>query len=163
MPASSSSTLAGSLWLAAIGMFLILAGATFTWVLFTAWQRAEETRSWTPTPCRIISSKVISERRSPNAEIEHRTDIRYRYAFNGQSLTGNRIKRVNAATVHEESARKQLEEFPIGKEIVCYVNPVHPEQAVLKHDTRAALYTIWFPLLFVVGGMGIVWGALRRR
>lgn len=144
-------------------MILILAGATFTWVLFTAWQRAEETRTWTATPCRIISSKVTSERRSPNAEVEHRTEIRYSYSFDGHSLTGGRIKRVDAATVHKDNASKRLEEFPVGKETVCYVNPAHPEHAVLKHDTRAALYSMWFPLLFVVGGMGIVWGALRRR
>jgi hypothetical protein len=46
---------------------------------------------------------------------------------------------------------------------VCYVNPSDPTIAILKHGTRAALYSIWFPLLFVVGGLGIAWTAIRRK
>jgi len=33
---------------------------------------------------------------------------------------------------------------------------------VLQHGSRAALYSIWFPLLFVLGGFGMLRGALRR-
>jgi hypothetical protein len=42
------------------------------------------------------------------------------------------------------------------------VNPALPAEAVLEHASRAALYSIWFPLLFVVGGLGMLRGALKR-
>jgi hypothetical protein len=135
---------------------------TFTWVLWRAYTRAEETRSWAETPCTIITSTIISERPSPNSNITHRADIRYLYQFNGQSQTGTRIKRVDGATTHDERAQAVITAYPIGLQTNCYVNPADPRQAILKHGSRAALYSIWFPLLFVVGGLGMTWTALRR-
>jgi hypothetical protein len=46
---------------------------------------------------------------------------------------------------------------------MAFVNPAQPDFAVLKPDTKAAGYSIWFPLLFVVGGLGIVVRAIVRR
>jgi len=44
---------------------------------------------------------------------------------------------------------------------VCFVNPTAPDEAVLKRGSRGALFSIWFPLLFVVGGLGVAINALR--
>jgi hypothetical protein len=159
---SGTSPTSGRLWLAALGLSLALAGALFTWVLWTAWQRAEETRRWTPTPCLILSSRLEKERPTPHSNPVFKPQIRYTYLFEGQKHTGSRIKRVDSPSQHEEVAQKKIEGFPLGLEVTCFVNPAQPEVAVLKHDTRAALYSIWFPLLFVVGGLRIAWGALRR-
>jgi len=146
-----------------MGLFLALAGAVFIVVLWTAWQRAEETRRWTPVPCRIVSSKIVSSRPSPNANVEHRVIVAYLYVFQGKEYSGSRIKRVDAPTVHIERARKKLEAYPAGLQTTCHMNPAQPDQAVLQHDTRTALYSIWFPLLFVIGGLGMTWNAVRRR
>lgn len=163
MSNSTESTLSGRIWLVVMGLFIACAGLLFTWVLWTSWQRAEETRRWTALPCRIISARVISERPTPNSNPAHKAEIRYSYSFQGASYTGTRIKRVDAASQHEENVRQKLEAWPIGTEATCFVNPEAPLEAVLKHDTRAALYSIWFPLLFVFGGLGMTWNALRSR
>jgi hypothetical protein len=144
-----------------MGVVLALAGAGFTWGLWVAWQKAEETRRWKPTPCRIISAQLLSERPTPSSNVQHRVDLRYRYDFAGKSYTGTRIRRVEGPTVHESEARKKLESYPVGHETTCWVNPAQPDQAVLRHSSRAALYTLWFPLLFVAGGIGMTWNALR--
>ncbi len=146
-----------------MGLFLALAGAAFAWGLYQAWQKAEETRRWTPVPCLIISSAVQSERPSRHANIAHRAELRYRYHIAGQEKTGSKIKRVDGASSHEETARKVVEEFPVGSQATCYVNPANPDDTVLKHGSRAPLYSIWFPLLFVAGGLGMIWGALFRK
>jgi hypothetical protein len=163
MTATSSSSRSGRWWLAVMGIILALAGAGFTWGLWIAWQKAEETRRWTPTPCRIISAQVLSARPTPSSNVQHRVDLRYRYEFGGQTRTGQNIRRVDGPTVHESEARKKLEAYPVGHETTCWVNPAQPDQAILQHSTRAALYTLWFPLLFVAGGIGMAWNALRRR
>jgi hypothetical protein len=155
--------LAGRWWLAMLGLFLALAGMLFTWVLWRSYARAEETRSWTETPCTIVGSALRSERPSPNSNIAHRADIRYLYQFGGQTLTGTRIKRVDGATSHEERAQDVVANYAVGSQTVCFVNPTNPTQAILKHGSRAGLYSIWFPLLFVVGGLGMTWNALRSR
>lgn len=159
---SGSPSQAGRLWLAALGMSLALAGMLFTWVLWTAWQRAEETRRWTPTPCRIVSSRLEKERPTPNSNPVFKPKVSYTYNFAGQKLTSTRIKRVDIASQHEDVARKKIQPYPVGTEVTCYVNPAQPDFAVLKHDTRAALYSIWFPLLFVFGGLRIAWGTVKK-
>jgi hypothetical protein len=37
----------------------------------------------------------------------------------------------------------------------CRVNPHDPDFAVLKPDSLAPGYSIWFPALFVIGGLGM--------
>lgn len=162
MSLSPSPSLPGRLWLAGMGLFLAAAGILFVWVLWTAWQRAEETRSWTPIPCLIVSSRLSQERPTPNSNPAFRAEVRYSYTYAGKVMTGTHIKRVDSASQHEDVAKKKLEAYPVGSELTCYVNPKQPDQAILKHDTRAALYSIWFPGLFVVGGLGMAWNALKR-
>lgn len=160
---STAHSRAGRLWLTAMGLFLMLAGLTFTWVLWHAWQRAEETRRWTETPCRILTSRVVSERPTPHSPIAYRAEVKYHYQFHGANYTGSNIRRVDGVTQHEERAREIQERYVPGAETLCHVNPARPSQAVLQHDTRAALYSIWFPLLFVAGGAGMAWRALVVR
>ena len=146
-----------------MGLFLALAGAVFTGVLWRAYERAAETRTWTPVPCVVVSSKIDSRRPSPNSNIAHRVKVQYRYEFAGQTRTGTRIKQVDGPTSHEERARDTQEAYPVGLQTTCFVNPADPDFAILKHATKAALYSIWFPLLFVVGGLGMAWTAWRKN
>jgi hypothetical protein len=44
----------------------------------------------------------------------------------------------------------------------CRVDPANPDFAVLKPDSLAPGYSIWFPALFVIGGPGIAVRALTR-
>ena len=163
MDTPESNPNAGRYWLASMGLFLACAGALFTWGLWYAYQKAEETRRWTPEPCRIISSRIVSERPTPHSNVEHKVEIRYSYTFAGKAMTGDHIKRVDGDTVHEESAKERSEAYPVGMETTCYVNPAKPNEAVLQHGTRAALYSIWFPMLFVVGGLKMAWDSVRGR
>ena len=146
-----------------MGIALALAGVGFTWGLWNAWQKAEVTRRWTPTPCRIVSARVGSERPTPNSNVAYRAEVRYRYEFGGQTYTGERIRRVEGATGHQDAALRRVQKFPTGMETTCWVNPASPQEAVLQHSSRAALYAIWFPMLFVVGGSVMAWRALRER
>ncbi len=162
-PAPAAPSNAGRWWLAAMGLFLALAGLVFTGVLWRAFSLAEVTRSWEATPCLIVASSMQSQRPSPNSNIAHRALIRYTYEYQGQRHTSTRIKRVDAATSHEHLARATVAAYPVGQQAVCYVNPQNPAEALLKPGSRGALYSIWFPLLFVVGGLGITWNAIRSR
>lgn len=156
-PASSTP---GRLWIASLGLCLAVAGGVFTWVLWVAWQRAEETRRWPQVPCRVVVSRVARTQPTPNSNPAYSPEVRYRYTYQGMEHTGTRLKRVDSPSQHEEVVRQKIAPWKAGDESVCHVNPAMPQMAVLKHDTRAALYSIWFPLLFVFGGLRITWGAL---
>lgn len=146
-----------------MGVVLIAAGSFFAWRMWLSYEKAQVTRSWTQVSCRVVSSRIISERPTPNSNPAHRTEVRYEYEFDGVKHTGTRIRQVEAApTQHLENARQKQQTYPPGSTQTCFVNPASPDEAVLEHASRAALYSIWFPLLFVAGGVGMLRGALRR-
>lgn len=146
-----------------MGIALALAGAVFTVVLWKAWQRAEETRSWPPVPCTILSSQIKAEQPTPNSPVKHRVIVRYAYKVKGQPFTSERILRVDGPKSSRDDAEELREQFAPNSKTTCFVNPADPAFAILQHDTRAALYSIWFPLLFVVGGLRMAWAALRAQ
>jgi hypothetical protein len=144
-----------------LGLALVVMGAAFTFVLWRSWQRAEETRSWTPVEAVVISSQVLTERPTPHSPPKFTADVRYRYTHDGRTFTGTRIRRVDGPSSHKAQAEAVVAENRAGRAVTCFVNPSQPDFAILEHSSRAALYSIWFPLLFVAGGAGMVWAALR--
>lgn len=145
-----------------LGLGLIIPGAAFAIFLWVSYARAEETRHWAPTPCLIISSQVLTEHPTPNSPPAHRASIRYRYVFDGIKHTGDHVRRVDGPSTKKEKAEQLCAKYPPGLEAICHVNPAQPNFAVLEHATKAGLYTLWFPLIFVIGGAGMVWSAWRR-
>lgn len=145
-----------------MGLFLIAAGSFFAWRMWLSYETARITRRWTQVPCRIVSSRVVSERPTPNSAPAHRAEVRYEYEINGVKHVSTRIRQVEAApTPHLDSAHEKQLNYPPGATLTCFVNPASPDEAVLEHASRAALYSIWFPLLFVIGGAGMLRGALK--
>lgn len=159
----TSSTSAGHCWLRVMGVFLIIAGSFFAWRMWLSYEKAQITRRWSQISCRIVSSRVVSERPTPSSSPAHRVEVRYEYEFDGVKHASTRIRQVEAApTQHLDDAREKQLTYPPGATLTCFVNPASPDEAVLEHASRAALYSIWFPLLFVAGGFGMLRGALRR-
>ncbi|MCE9518360.1 MAG: DUF3592 domain-containing protein [Verrucomicrobia bacterium] len=159
MPGSTSSA---RLLKTALGLGLIIPGAAFIVFLWISYDRAQETRHWKPTPCLILSSQVLSEHPSLHSPLAHRASVRYRYVFEGVTHTGDHIRRVDGPSSEKEKMEKLCAKYPPGRESECFVNPEQPDIAVLEHATKAGLYTLWFPLLFVAGGAGMIWSAWRR-
>ncbi len=146
-----------------MGFFLVAAGSFFAWRMWLSYEKAQLTRRWVQVPCRIVSSRVASERPTPNSSPAHRVDLRYEYEFTGSTHTSNRIRQVESAPSQQlDDVREKQLNYPPGSWQTCFVNPSAPDEAVLQHASRAALYSIWFPLLFVVGGLGMMRGAFRR-
>ncbi|MBN8420828.1 MAG: DUF3592 domain-containing protein [Verrucomicrobia bacterium] len=150
----------GRWWLCTMGLFLIVAGSFFAWRMWLSYEKAQITRHWSQIPCRILSSRIVSERPTPHSDPAHRVEVRYEYEVGGVTHRSTRIRQVEAApTLHFDDAVQKQQQYPTGTTQMCFVNPAAPDEAVLQHGSRAALYSIWFPLLF---GVGMVGGALRR-
>ena len=155
---------AGKWWLAAMGVVLIVAGSFFAWRLWLSYQLTSVSRSWPEIPCLIEASHIVSERPTPTSALAHEVKIRYRYEVGGISHVSTRIRHVEAApSAHLDKVQAVQQQFPPGTRQVCRVNPADPADSVLLPGTRAALYSIWFPLLFVAGGVGMLVGIARRR
>lgn len=168
---TSAPTLSARLFKLGTGLFLMAAGLGGTALLFIPYRKALLTRSWTETPCQVVKSYRDEQRMSDFAEPVQRVFIHYHYTFHGSAYTGTRLRlgaffsqedqEVAKKTPHPKEAQKLLEKYPEGLATVCWVNPAAPAEAVLEHHTKAAIYTLWWPLLFAAGGAGMAWSALR--
>lgn len=152
----------GQLWLAVLGLALMLAGLVFVGVLYTAWQRAEETRTWPTSECLVIASALEIKRPTPNSNLSYLPKVRFEFNHQGKTWVGQRIRRVDIPSQHRDVAQAKLNPYPVGSRHTCFINPAAPQQAILRHDSRAPLYSIWFPCLFVWGGLQILRRSLRR-
>lgn len=144
------------------GLLIAGMGVLFIGVLWHAYQRAVETRSWPTVEATIITSRVGDKLVPRNTPPAYTWDLAYRYRFDGQEWTADRYRRVPTSSGDRERIERQVRENPVGSKVTAWVNPDDPSQAVLEHETKAALYTMWFPMLFVIGGGGMMWACLRR-
>ncbi|MEM7600730.1 MAG: DUF3592 domain-containing protein [Verrucomicrobiota bacterium] len=155
--------LAGRIWKIAMGIALIGAGSLFVYYLWDSYQRASTMDPWVKTPCVITAMDVADDKVNQRGMPKYVMQVEYTYEFEGQTQTGDRIKRLPTEASDPRKLKKYIENYRAGTQTVCYVDPEDPASAVFKKHTTAALYSIWFPGLFVVGGGGMILSALFRR
>lgn len=153
---------AGSLYLILVGLMLCAVGAAFTWLMWRSFERAAEQRDWTEVPCRILDARIEQRRIADGLAAEYSFAVLYGYRVGEQRYTSERYSLRGASwSKEEERAKKLLEKFPAGTERRAFVDPSDPGSAVLKLDSKGPGYSLWFPILIVVGGLGIIAGAVR--
>jgi hypothetical protein len=156
-PVRKRTSFAAKLMLTGIGLSLAAAGLLFSNLLWKAYQRAAETHRWTETPCQILDSSIEEVRKVLSLPPQYEPKITYIYTVNEENFQNNQLRRVPGQSFKKKSdAEEVIKRYPAGQGALCYVNPDDPKTAILQRETKAALYTIWFPLLFVVGGLGMV-------
>ncbi len=151
-------------FLVVFGLVTAGIGGLFTGLMWDSFQRASAMHGWPQVEAVILSSEVEERRHDEYSSKEYRVKLLYGYEWEGEGMTGELLTaRGNPWSKDLARIERSLEKFPVGIKTTAYVNPAEPDYAVLKPDSKAAGYSIWFPLLFVVGGLGIVVRALVRR
>lgn len=157
-----------TVFLILLGLSIAAIGGLFTVLMSSSYGRAVEQRAWPQVDAVVLSSEVEEWRHDEFSQKEYRLKILYGYEWKGEAKTGERYDfRGNANYNKRDKIEAMLKKLPTGSETTVYVNPEDPDFAMLKPDSKAAGYSIWFPLLFVAGGLGIafkaVWEELACR
>jgi len=161
MPKASG---AGRWYLILIGMFLAMAGLLFTGLMWRSYGRAREMEHWPQVDCVIFRSEAEERVVDTGSPPEYRFNVLYGYRWQGKDIQSGRWGWRGSPWLSDRDAVEQLvKQYPQGSLSSCRVDPKSPDMAVLKLDSKAAGYSIWFPALFVLGGAGIVVGAFRKR
>ncbi len=153
-----------------IGIVLMLVGGGFSIWMFQAGKQAMETRDatlWDLLPCTIEMSELEEVREALNSTPTYEVRIRYAYTVDMVSQSSFRVSRRDASrdpritrTLSDKGKAEELvAKYPMGFQAKCFVNRKNPKQAILEHDTLAPFYVIWFPMLFFVGGLGMILNA----
>lgn len=154
---------AGRLWFAAMGLFLAAIGAATCAYLWMSYAKAKRMDAWVERPCTVVEIGLAEAGADRFGAPRHRVKLRFRYQFAEKDYESGRVKRVAIAPSSVKNLEKWLKRFPAGLETACYVDPEDPSMAVLVKDSKGAIYAMWFPALFFVGGLGIAAGAFRRK
>jgi hypothetical protein len=112
----------------------------------------------------VISSEIGEYRYNEFSSKEYSLIIRYGYDWKGDRKTGERYGfRGNPKYNKRNKIEDLMSDYPVGEKVTVYVNPADENFTMLKPDSKAAGYSIWFPMLFVVGGLGIALRAIRAE
>ncbi len=160
----NSNSTAGRWYLAILGLVIAMLGGLFVWLMGRSFLRAREMHQWPEVACVILSSEVEERRHDENSALEYRQDLSFGYEWQGKPRTGSHLTlRGSPWSPDRDLIESRATEYPAGKITTCRVNPIEPDFAVLKPDSLAPGYSIWFPGLFVVGGIGITFRAITYR
>ncbi|MBC8125630.1 MAG: DUF3592 domain-containing protein [Gloeobacteraceae cyanobacterium ES-bin-144] len=158
------STPGSRIFLVILGLVLALIGGCFVWLMARSFLRAHEMRDWPKVPCVIISSEIAERIHDSQSPTEYSHRLSFGYEWLGKAYTSDHLTlRGNKWSSKRALVEKNLAEFPVGLSTTCLVRPDSPDFAVLKADSLAPGYSIWFPALFVVGGLGISIRAITSR
>lgn len=154
--AISQSNTAGRWYLVVLGLILALLGGLFVALMARSFLRAREMRKWPEVACVILSSEVEQRQNDENSPAEFRQDLSFGYEWQGSAYTGDHLTlRGSPWSSSRTTVEERVATYPVGKRTTCRVDPTNSNFAVLKPDSLAPGYSIWFPALFVVGGLGI--------
>lgn len=143
-----------------LGVFLG-AGLLFAGLLGHEIVKAAATRFWTATPCTIVESGVSEEENRHNHH-PYVAMVEYRYEWEGKTLHSPQVSRSRPAFGNYGKAAALVAQYPANGQATCYVNPKHPEEAVLRHDSLLMIPFMIIPLIFIAlgaGGILFIWKA----
>ena len=150
-------------FLLVLGLVLAAIGGVFCWWMGAAYLRVNRTYAWPAVRCLVTRSEVVAFEPVPGVAPRYRLEVEYSYERDGRAFQGRRVGSRTRATPERAEAEEWRGRYAVGAEAVCYVDPADPAQALLERDSRAMLYTIWFPGLFLAGGLVMAGRALRCR
>jgi Protein of unknown function (DUF3592) len=163
-PRPTPPSLAGRCLLAFIGLSTAAIGAVFVWLLAQSFLNAKAMRSWPQASCTVLLSTLEEKQHDPHSPLEYRHSILYGYEFKGQNHTSSLLSlRGNPWSKHRPDIEKRIAALPVGTRTTCFISPTPPHTAVLKPDSLAPGYSIWFPSLFVLGGLVMAFRAIKPR
>ncbi|MBT8043842.1 MAG: DUF3592 domain-containing protein [Verrucomicrobiae bacterium] len=142
-------------------IFALAGLGLLVFLIIPQWVKYTDAKGWVKTPAKVIWSRVESH--TDDDGTTYSVDIFYSYEFGGKQYKSNTVDLMSGSSSGRKSKQEKVNANPPGKEIVCYVNPDKPWQALLERELSWwALFSL-FPLPFLGVGIGGLWWLLRKK
>ncbi len=160
--AAKSSQATGKWLLFGMGSIFLLVGVVaFYFLGVKVLGKAFASENWDETPCVIATSRVASS--SDSDGTTYSIEITYRYTHSGQVHTGSKWNFLGGSSSGYDGKAAIVDQYPPGKEVVCYVNPENPTESVLNPGFQVSYLLGLLPLLFAVAGIGLLIAAAKMK
>lgn len=118
-------------------------------------------RSWQEGSCTVLSSQVGLH--PGGRSTTYSVDVVYSYSFDGRAFQAKRYGFFGGSSSGREGKEEIVARYPPGARVSCWIDPAHPEQAVLNRAPTAEWLFGLIPLAFLLIGAGGIWGSLRKN
>ena len=110
---------------------------------------------WEETPCVVDSSSVVAVPSGGRRGPTYRIEVVYHYTFHGRVYHSSRYQFTSGSNSGRDRKQRIVDQYPPGRQTVCYVNPSAPGEAVLYRGLNVEMAFGCFGLIFAfVGGLG---------
>ncbi len=121
-----------------------------------------ESRSWSQVECVITESFI--ERNIDSDGDTYRPVIRFQYTFDGRNYTGDDYQHMTSSSSSKKEEQKVVNNYPVGNETTCWVNPEDPKQAVIDNGIPSIVYfVIPFMSIFIIIGATVAFFSIRKK
>ena len=117
------------------GMFFFLAGAILLFFAIRTRRKSNASMAWPSTTGQISTASVrqnSSTDEDGHVNFTYSPIVEYDFSVNGQAFKGRRINYGITASTTREAAQKEVDRFPIGRQVTVFYNPEKPGEAVLE-------------------------------
>ncbi len=123
--------------------------------------------SWTyPSVAGTMTQSEVVQANGSNGAFASRPHLKYSYLVNGQNFVGERLSYLGAGLLDSFSARRLVQERPVGQKVDVFYNPNCPEESVLERQLDGGplfLALFWAPFnVVMVGGWWWVFHRTRK-
>jgi len=144
------------------GLFLLVGLSVLYFLTIRPIFRVMDARDWSAVQCTILSSRVGKHTGSKGGST-YSIDIRYEYVVDGKRYESDRYKFLGGSSSGYDGKKQIVDSLPPGSEVICYVNPQDPSDAVIERGYTADMWFGLIPLVFVVIGGGGIFFTVRTR
>jgi hypothetical protein len=116
-------------------------------------QQVMAARGWRETPCVIDASRVVKAGDLKHDTQSYRAEIFYAYTVGNTHYTTSKYQFDSGGSDGKEDKQRIVDQYPPGRQTVCYVNPTNPGQAVLNRKPNSEMFYGLVGLLFAIFGL----------
>ncbi|MEP0806674.1 MAG: DUF3592 domain-containing protein [Chloroflexota bacterium] len=115
-------------------------------IIFSVQRSAAKAANWSSTLGTVTYSGIEWRRGSKGSSVAYPV-VRYTYQFMGNSYEGNAI--APGPRVGGTGARKVVERYPVGAQVMVYYDPNNPSDAVLERSMPGYVPVLWAVIVLV--------------
>ncbi|HEV2856407.1 MAG TPA: DUF3592 domain-containing protein [Thermoanaerobaculia bacterium] len=143
-------------------VFLVAGCAIFYFMIVGPAREYLSSHSWQETTCTVLTSRVGEH--SDSDGTTYSVDVVYTYSFGGRGFQSDRFGFLKVSSSGYDGKARTVARYPPGAKVPCWVDPEHPDKAVLHRELSWDWLFALLPLAFIaVGGGGLVWAVRSGR